>query len=558
MPESEPDVVIVGSGPGGGACAFGLAKAGIRVLVLEAGPRFNPFTDYRLLRPDWERNRFPKPAGSRGTYTFGELQPLESRWDGLRSWNRVSGRINQSDRRRGWKYSHIRGVGGSTLHFAGEAHRLHPRAMKLRTLFGVGADWPITYAQLEPHYNEAEVVVGVAGPMHDLTRPRNQPYPLPPHGVSYASGKLVAGFEALGLGWQQNSLAILSRPYDGRPNCNYCNNCARGCPRTDKGSVDVTFLRKAVASEKCTIRPDSTVVRIDAGGGDRVSGVDYFDKDGNLQKVTARVLVLACGAVETPRLLLNSANPYSPGGLANESGEVGRNFMETLAWISSGLHPHSLGSHRGVPSDVICWDFNAPDAIPGEIGGCRFSSSVAEADLLGPVNYAQRIVNGWGSEHKRRMRDVFGRVLTVGAIGESLPNDRTYVDLDPESTDGHGLPAARINAFLPSSDLARLEFMAEKCREILLASGATELVEEYGAYDFFNATHVFGTCRMGNDPETSVVDERCRAHRWRNLYVCDASVFPSSGGGESPSLTIEAVALHAAAGIRDRLARREL
>jgi choline dehydrogenase-like flavoprotein len=177
---------------------------------------------------------------------------------------------------------------------------------------------------------------------------------------------------------------------------------------------------------------------------------------------------------------------------------------------------------------------------------------------LGPINYAKRIVSGWGSEHKQRMRDLFGHILSVGAVGESLPNEKTYVDLDPDAADRHGLPVARINAFLPSRDLVRLEFMAEQCRAILIASGSTELVEEYGSYDFFSATHVFGTCRMGSDPESSVVDRRCRAHRWRNLYVCDASVFPSSGGGESPSLTIEALALYAAAGIREGLARRDL
>jgi choline dehydrogenase-like flavoprotein len=171
---------------------------------------------------------------------------------------------------------------------------------------------------------------------------------------------------------------------------------------------------------------------------------------------------------------------------------------------------------------------------------------VAEAELVGPINYARRLVGGWGRSHKEKMRATFGRVLTVGAIGESLPNPRSYIDLDPDQTDSMGMPLARIHSYLDESELKRLAFMVKTSREILLASGVKELVEEYGTYDFFSSTHVFGTCRMGSGPEESVVDPGCRSHRWRNLFIVDASVFPSSGGGEAPSLTIEAIALRAA------------
>jgi choline dehydrogenase-like flavoprotein len=237
---------------------------------------------------------------------------------------------------------------------------------------------------------------------------------------------------------------------------------------------------------------------------------------------------------------------------------VGKHFMETLFWASSGLHPGPLGSHRCLPSDSICWDYNAPDAVPEVIGGCRFSSNVAEADLLGPINYAARVIGGWGKSHKRAMREVFGNVLSVGAIGESLPNAGSYVDLDPEERDANGLPLARIHSFLPELELRRLDFMARKSREILKASGVGQVVEEYGSYDTFSATHVFGTCRMGRDPGESVVDPYCRSHRWGNLFIVDASVFPSSGGGEAPSLTIEALAIRSADHLFELMKRREL
>jgi choline dehydrogenase-like flavoprotein len=552
------DAVVIGTGAGGGATTLALCNRKLRVLVLEAGPAYDPERDYRLSRNDWEQDRFPYQRGAKGRHTFAPLQQLDERWNDLRSWNRVNGRTNTTDRRLAYAYHHVRGVGGSTLHFTGEAHRLNPQAMRMHSRFGVAADWPFDYPALEPFYCEAERIVGVAGPAKDPVRWRSEPYPLPAHELSYASRKLASGSKQLGLNWVPNSMAALSQPYDGRPGCNYCGNCNRGCPRRDKGSVDVTFMHKALASGYCTLQTRCQVTRIEAGPADRVTGVHFIDGDGKQQKASGNCVIVACGAVETPRLLLASTGKHAPDGLATESGQVGKNFMETLSWTSSGLHPEQLASYRGLPSDSICWDYNAPDAVPGIIGGCRFSTSVAEADLLGPVNYAKRVVGGWGQAHKQQMREEFGRVLTIGAIGESLPNAQSFIDLDPDETDDAGTPLARIHSYLDEDELARLAFMAKTSRKLLEAAGAKERVEEYGTYDYFSTTHVFGTCRMGLDAGTSVVDPHCRSHRWRNLFIVDASVFPSSGGGESPSLTIEALALRAAAHISGLARRKEL
>jgi choline dehydrogenase-like flavoprotein len=552
------DAVVIGAGAGGGAATLALCNRKLRVLVLEAGPAYDPERDYHLSRNDWEQDSFPYQRGSRGQHTFAPLQQLDERWDDLRSWNRVIGRTNTTGQRMKDGYHHVRGVGGSTLHFTGEAHRLNPQAMRMYSRFGVAADWPFDYAALEPFYCEAERIVGVAGPAKDPIRWRSEPYPLPAHELSYASRKLADGCKQLGLNWVPNAMAALSQPYDGRPGCNYCGNCNRGCPRRDKGSVDVTFMHKALASGYCTLQTGCQVTRIQAGPSDRVTGVHFIDGDGKQQEATGNCVIVACGAVETPRLLLASSGKHAPDGLATESGQVGKNFMETLSWTSSGLHPEPLASYRGLPSDSICWDYNAPDAVPGIIGGSRFSTSVAEADLLGPVNYAKRVVGGWGQAHKQQMREEFGRVLTIGAIGESLPNAQSFIDLDPNETDDAGTPLARIHSYLDENELIRLAFMAKTARKLLEAAGAKERIEEYGTYDYFSSTHVFGTCRMGRDAETSVVDPQCRSHRWRNLFIVDASVFPSSGGGESPSLTIEALALRAAAYISGLAKRQEL
>ena len=553
----DPDVVIVGAGAGGAACAWTLATRGVRVLVLESGPWYKPTRDNRLHLPDWEQHAFPDTADYSLPYSFGPMQVLQPDTADLRSWNHNLGRAAGSTRR-AQKYHHVRGVGGSTLHFAGEAHRLNPASMRMASRFGVAADWPISYAELEPFYVEAEQLVGVAGDSHDRQRPRSKPYPLAAHPFSYASQRIGSGCAKLGMSWTANPLAILSAPWGGRPGCNYCAQCARGCPRADKGSADITFIAQALASGRCTVQDRCHVTGIDAGGADRVATVRWLDGAGAEHSIKPRVLVLACGAVQTPRLLLACANSLAPQGLANESGLVGRNFMETLAWTSSALHPDTLGSHRGVPVDGICWDFNTPDAIAGTAGGARFSVGMAEMDLTGPISYARRVVSGWGHAHRAAMKSSFGRVLSVGSIGEFLPNPGTYIDLDPAARDVYGLPLARIHSRIDEPELRKLAFMAEKCRAILLAAGTGKPFEEFGTYDTFNATHVFGTCRMGTAARNSVVDRNCRSHRWRNLFIADASVFPSSGGGESPSLTIEALAIRTGAAIRDQLATRAL
>lgn len=540
------DTVVVGAGAGGAAAAYGLCRRGLSVLLLDAGPRFDPSIDYPLTESDWETREFPEKPESVGKVTFATGQKLIGQEPLLASGSRGLGPMVTNGTRLMEKYDHVRGIGGSTLHFTGEAHRIHPAAMKMKTRFGVAADWPIDYAELEPYYAEAEQLIGVAGPESQGARWRSRKFPLPPHPLSYAAKTLGKGAKGLGLDWQANSRAALSQVWNGRPSCNYCGACNKGCPRADKGSADVTFIQAALATGRCTIRPLSPVIRIEAGRDDLVAAVLVGRPDGSAERIACSSLVLACGAVETPRLLLAS------DGLANESGEVGQNFMDTLFTIVGALHPEPQHGRRGLPSDAICWDYNAPDAIPGVIGGCRFHNAAGDSELGGLAAFALRAIPGWGRGHAQSVRRLWGHALHVGAIGERLPNRDSRVDLDPSSRDKFGMPLARIASALAEQDVARLRFMAKKSHELLAASGAERTFESYSSWDWFIATHVFGTCRMGNDPGSSVVDSFGRSHRWQNLWIADASVFPSSGGGEAPALTISALALRTAERIRQR------
>jgi len=541
------DAVVVGSGAGGSTAAWRLSSQGLRVLMLEAGPKFDPKRDYKLDQPDWERHMFPELPGSRGQFSIGTLDLLDPEEKELRSWGRASGIRVRGSRREpnGPAYWHVQGVGGSTLHFAGESHRMHPKAMQLQSKYGVGHDWPVSYTDLEPYYTICEQFVGVAGPANQGARWRSTPYPLPPHPLSTPAQRLVAAGKELGMNWQANSRAALSKPYDGRPACNYCANCTRGCPLGDKGSADVTYIPKGLSSGQLTLKSKCPVVRIFPEANGRIKAINYLE-NGQLQLVETPILIMAAGVVQTPRLLLTNKHLSHPDGLANSSGQVGRNLMETLFWSSTGFLPGLNNSHMGLPTDAICWDFNAPDSIPDTVGGCRFISAAQEIGFTGPIAYAARAIGGFGHKLKQAVRDNFGSAISVSAIGEFLPNDGTYVDLDPQETDGFGIPLPRLHSHLEPGEIKRLRFMARKSRRLLQEAGVEHLVEEYGAWDLFSTTHTFGTCRMGEDPTTSVVDANCRSHDHSNLYITDASIFPSSGGGESPSLTIQALATRAA------------
>ena len=549
-------VIIIGAGPGGSAAAMALCERGIPVLLIEAGPGFDPSRDYRLDRDDWEMTDFPYKPHSKGEYRFEVDQPLDPARDHMRSWTRAQGPFNQTDRRQvsGLGYHHVRGLGGSTLRFTGEAHRLNRHAMRMKTDFGVAADWPLTYDDLEPWYRRAEAVIGVAGPGSSDDRPGDRSHLQPPHPLGSAGRCLARGAKKLGMNWVANDRAALSRSTDDRPACNYCGNCNRGCPREDKGSADVTFLRRARATGLLETRILTRATRLHADPADgRIRAIDLRDSDGNTDRLAvAGPVILAAGAIETPRLLLASASEAYPEGLANRSGQVGRNLMDTLHCSVSALAPLELASYKALPADSICWDYNRPDSMPDVIGGCRFSATTNEIGLSGPIAYARRAVPGFGSELKQHMHEQFGMAVSIGAIGESLPNEHTFVDLHPTDRDQQGQPVARIHAHLAEPDLERLDFMLKTCRHVLGSSGADSPFEQFTSFDHYSVTHVFGSCRMGTRPEVSVTDAAQRCHDHANLFIADASVFPSSGGGESPSLTISALSLRLGYSLRDK------
>ena len=554
-PAKEPDVVVVGAGAGGLALAWRLVTEGLTVTLLEAGGSYQPHRDYPQRDPDFELRAFPYDArrdvDGKPRYSFGTAQAIDPALAGYRSRDPQRGRSTDA-KRRYVAYSHVQGVGGSTLHFQAEAHRLHPDALQLESRVGVGHDWPFAYAELERYYDIAEAQIGIAAPFPNPWRPQAQTPQLPAHPLSYASRRLRRPFAAVGAKLLPNSLAILSRPFRGRRRCNYCNSCTAGCPIGDKGSADVTFLPPALATRRLDLRTECRTLRVETDGQGRAAAIVYADRLGKRQRIAAPYVVLAAGAIETPRLLLLSESNRFPRGLANGSGQVGRNFCESLSWISVGLHPDRLDSFRGVPMDGSAWDFSVPGTSKGGPTGFRLATAHGAAGLRGPLTYASHLLPGYGLEHQRAMARWFGHGIAIAALGEWLPNAQTLVDLDPDERDRFDQPLARIQSFLGPHEKELLVRMADTVRGIWSAIPGAQVLIEHSTLDHFEATHVAGTCAMGADPQRTVVDEEGFCHEVPNLALADGSILPSQGGGDSPFLTISALAIRTA----DRLLRR--
>jgi choline dehydrogenase-like flavoprotein len=419
------------------------------------------------------------------------MQALDPQLADLRSWSLAQGRTNRGDRRvaTGAGYHHVRGIGGSTLHFVGEAHRMNPAAMKMKSRFGVAADWPVSYAELEPLYLEIERLLGVAGPAEAGDRWRSAPYPFAAHPLSRASRRLARGAAALKIGWQPNPRAALPVAFDGRPPCNYCGGCTHGCPRRDKGSADVTFIAKARASGRCEIRAEHTLLRIVSGADRRVEAIEIAD-------------ALEAGAAHrhaAPGAGLRRGRDAAAAAVAARPGRAaGRPQLPRERRLDQHRRCRRAAAQLRRPAGR-CDQLgqNRPDAIPGVVGGFRLSAAIHEADMMGPIAHAQRAVPGWGRAHKEKMRRTVGSLIAVGAVGESLPHDGSMIDLDPKEKDGFGRPLARIHSVVDAMNVKRLRAMAAAARGLLKASGAATLVEEYGTYDSFSSAHVFGSCRMG-------------------------------------------------------------
>jgi choline dehydrogenase-like flavoprotein len=525
----EVDFVVIGSGAAGGIIAKELSTAGYSTVVLEQGKyrKSAEFTHDEI-----------------ANFLNGEITGGGPRETGMsyRSDENEEPVTGQQD-----PALYARTVGGSSVIFSAHFWRMRPvdfnEASTLGPIEGTNfVDWPITYDELEPYYSKVEWDMGVSGAPGHSDPPRSRPFPMPPLPINSSGVLMEKGAKALGLHADPQAHAILSEVHNGRAPCTHCGFCAfYGCEVGAKSSSLAAMIPLAEASGNCEIRSESTVFRIAKNAEGRISEVLYYDKDGNEQGQKARAVVMSANGAETPRLLLDSDN------LANSSGYVGRNLMFNIHTAAEGIFEHPLNEHKGVQATRVVMDYYNSDPNRGYYGGGGID---ARGGLfLTPLMYAMTgagppTEKTWGAEYKEMIAHSFSRQMGMYAGGTSLPMDRNNITLHPTNTDKWGRPSIVVTYKDHPDDLANIQFLQDKGAELLDAAGAQQIWQSpIGTSNF--GVHLLGTCRMGDDPATSVIDKSHRTHDVPNLFICDGSSLVTSTRGQ-PTMTIMALAFRAA------------
>jgi choline dehydrogenase-like flavoprotein len=509
--EDEVDAVVIGTGAGGAPILARLASAGLKVVALEAGPQWDASRDFATDEKSQSK-------------LFWNDERLSAGADPVAFGNNNSGT----------------GVGGSTLHYTAYTPRTQPGDLRLFSEFGVGVDWPLSYDDIEPYYSEVETFLGVSGPTPYPWGPdRSAGYALAPLPLNGAAQLMQRGCEALGIRTSPAANAALSARYyqpgvGWRAACTNRGFCQAGCSTGAKASMDVTYLPVATA-KGAEIRPGCFVTQIETDASGRVSGVVY-NRGGQEFRQKCKALFLCGGAIETPRLLLMN-------GLANSSGQVGRNFMSHPGMQIWARFDEDVRPYKGIPGALISEDTHRPRKyLQGtEFGDADFAGGYLLQSIgVMPVTYASQLARGrrmFGEEMREHMRG-YNNVAGINILGDCLPYDHNFLELSDEK-DGRGLPKPRIH-FSNGDNEKKMSDHAEKVmRAIFAEAGARDV------WSFPRNAHIIGTARMANSASEGVVDAFGRSFDIPNLFLCDNSVFPSALS-VNPALTIMALALRTA------------
>lgn len=520
-PVIETDVLIIGSGVAGALTGWKLARNGVKVVILEAGPRIDRaeivkgFTDTHKLdlsggypnetwapRPDWSTETDPY---------IDQIGPDITRIE------------------------YLKVVGGTTWHWAGVANRLTPVEMRMKSAYGVGFDWPISYDDIEPWYCEAEREIGVAGDSKtDDGSPRSRPYPLPMVPHSYSDKIIMQATKKIGMLFVPRPGARLTRDYDGRSQCQGFGTCSPICPTGAQynASVHVEKAEKLGAMLYENTRADK-IICDDKG---RITGVHATTKDGTRITAKAKVFVLAANGVESPKLLLMGVNENRPTGLANSSGKVGRYFYDHPGVYCRFIMPRPVWP-RGPENTMTSYSFRDGPFRKKRAG---WAIAIYNRPHINDIT-RELLVSGLeppelDAELKRRVVSQ----LEADSHMEQLPDEANGITLDWAKKDSAGQPVMRLHYALGDYEKAGIAHTRSMFDKMINATGAQMI----SVSEPFAHHHLMGMTMMGNDPKTSVVDAECRTHDHKNLFVVSSSVFPT-GGCANPTLTIAALALRA-------------
>ena len=535
------DFAIVGSGAAGGIIAKELSTAGFSVVVLEKGPR--------LTETQFDHDEFA---------TF-----MQGRWSNNPAAQPQTFRTASSEKaKKALTLIYGRLVGGSNAHFTANFWRLHPIDFNEASVIGgvpgtALTDWPITYEDLEPYYTKAEWELGVSGEPGPFDPVRSKPYPMPSLPVKSSGVLFEKGARALGFHPQPTPMAINSQFYNGRPACQHCGFCLFFmCEFRSKSTSMATMLPVAEATGRCEIRPESYVARIETNRDGRVTGVAYFDAQKRMLLQRAKAVVVCANGAETPRLLLNSESTRFPHGLANSSGVVGKHLMFNTYYGVNAQFEHPLNEYKSVQNTRMIHDFYNTDPKRGFYGGGGIDARFGKYPITFALGGLPPGSPTWGEAYARGLAEQFSRSMFFGTHGTSLPLESNSVTIDPSLKDAWGLPCMRVTYKDHPDDLKNAQFLTARALEISQAAGALKSWAE-PVEPQTQSVHLLGTCRMGNDPKTSVIDRYHRAHDVPNLFICDGSSLVTSSRGQ-PTETICALAFRAGEKIGEFAKRGEI
>jgi choline dehydrogenase-like flavoprotein len=565
------DVVIVGSGAGGGTVTKVLADLGVRVLLLEAGPMVS-MSDFKMLQGPYDV--WHRGAGERAQlYTEGQAPPLS--YDARFPVNAGDEPYTVAPGSQ-FRWFRSRCVGGRTNHYGRVQLRYSDYDFKPRSFDGLGWDWPISYEDIAPYYDKAERLIGVTGRAEGIRSAPDgifqEPAPLKVHEVLLQRACAKLGIRAINA-----RQAVITRPLNGRPACHYCGQCGRGCTTASNYASSYVQIFPAMETGRVQVLANAMARELITDATGRVTAVSYIDKTtGAERQVRCRSVVLAASACESARLLLNSKSPRHPDGLANSSGAVGKYLTDSVGFGMSatvpalaGMPVHNTdgyGPHLYIPWWM--WDrhkeLDFPRGYHVEVGGGGFGMPG-----LGFGAAAYNRSEGYGIPMKQAIRESYGgTTIGLSGRGSMIPNEHSYCEIDPDTKDRWGIPVLRFHWRWSDHEINQVRHMRESFRAILESLGGTIATGRGGAASQSAAAppvmgagggiiHEVGCVRMGDDPRASVLNKFCQAHDVRNLFVADGGPFVSHAD-KNPTHTIIALAWRTAEHLAEELRKGDV
>ncbi len=533
MKNRQLTAIVVGAGAGGGIVAKELAIHGIHVTLFERGGW-----------PDYDKHINDELISQR-------VQDLGSAFgpDGkknLRVFISQDGNKQITTPQSG-PYNHVAAcVGSGTVSYGAMAWRFMPEDFRMKSIYGrvegsTIEDWPLSYEELAPYYTKAEHEIGVAGDMSEnpFAPNKDEPYPMPPFEYNSEGRHLAKVCKEMGLHPFPIPMLRNSIPYNGRPACIRNRTCAGyACPVDAKNGTQNTVIPGAMQTGNCEVKTNCFVYKIHTDSQQRATVVSYFDKKNKSRRLEADIIVVAASATETPRLLLNSKSQHFPKGIGNDNDWVGRNLQGHAYTGATGVFDFDILDLQGPGACFAINDYNHHNE--GIVGGGLLANEFYQM----PYAFSRNRPGGlprWGIEHKRFQRENYYRVSRMIGPIQEMPNFNMRITVDETVKDFWGVPVAAISGTRHPMDKKHCTFLAGKALEIIQRAGARQAWAHGGGTGVTGGQHQAGTCRMGDDPATSVVDRFCRIHDLDNLYIADGSVLVTNGGF-NPVLTIMAMA----------------